>query len=143
MMGINIASTNDTLREKIVTYFGYVEEKFLKSVSATCAKIIIEEKFGDICSDRFDMPSLKEMEKVVLYELKRNFDRKVIHIVEQTFPDISDDELDSEIERLEGMYYQEHEKQIKTVTKAAVKELQIRVAGLKKEIRAIKTKYTT
>ncbi len=142
-MGIHIESANDALREKIVTYFGYVEEQFLKGISKTCAKMIIEDQFNEICSNRFEMPAFKEMETVVFEELKRNFDKKVIHIVEQTYPDMSDDELDHEIEKLEERYYHDHEAQINAAVAAALKELKQRVDGLKKEINAIKRKYTT
>ena len=134
---------DDIIAEKVIQYYGYVEEKHIKSLSMTCAKMMVNRYFGDICADKFDALSYEEMEALVIEELESDFEEKVIGFIEQTHPDMSDDDMDAEVTRLEEMYKREHQEQIVAATKTAVKEFNKRLKGLKKEIKSVRYKYTT
>ncbi len=132
----------DILADKIVTYYGYFEEYSLKKIAQTCVKLLISEQYKDLCYDNFQMPSHGEMKDWVREEMKQNFDDKVMPLIERTFPDLGDEELDAEVDRLENMYEQEHGEQLESTTKAALKELRMRVRSLQKELKTLKRKYT-
>jgi len=135
-------TAEDILGSKIVRYYGYFGEYSLKGIAKTCAKLFISEHYRDLCFDNFEFPSEEEMKEWVLEEMKRNFDEKVVPLVEQTYPDLSERELDKEVERLEKKYEKEHSEQLISTTRAALKELRIRVRGLQKELKVLKRKYT-
>lgn len=132
----------DELAKKIVTYYGYFGEHSLKRIAKTCAKLIISEHCRELCFDDFEFPSHGEIKSWVLEEMKQNFEEKVMPIIEQTYPRLSEAELDEEISRLEKKYEKEHKEQLESTTRAAIKELQIRVRGLQKEFKELKRKYT-
>ncbi|WP_207682818.1 hypothetical protein [Desulfonema magnum] len=130
------------LANKIIRYYGYFGEYSLKGIAKTCAKLIISEHYRDLCFDTFQFPNQEEMEKWVLEEMKQHFDEKVVPLIEQTYPDLSEEELEDEVARLERRYQKDHEEQLMSTTKAALKELRIRVRGLQKELKVLKRKYT-
>lgn len=135
-------SAEEVLANKIVTYYGYFGEYSLKGIAKTCAKLIISERYRDLCFDNFDFPTQEEMKEWVLEEMKQNFDEKVVPLIEQTYPDMSEDDIEAEVSELEKKYEKEHEEQLMSTTKAALKELRIRVRALQKELNALKRKYT-
>lgn len=132
----------NALANKIVMYYGYFEEHSLKGIAKTCAKLIISEHYRDICFDSFEFPSHEEMKSWVLEEMKQNFDEKVVPLIEQTYPQLSEAELDNEITRFEKRYEKEHVQQLESTARAALKELRTRVRGLQKELKELKRKYT-
>ncbi len=133
---------NDGLADKIVTYFGYFEEYSLKTVAQKCAKLVISEHFKDICYENFELPSLEEMKELVMEELYAHFDEKVTPLIEQTYPNLSDEAFDEKLDMLEKLYAREHEEQLASTANAALKELRVRVKALRKELRLVKKKYT-
>ena len=135
--------TNKILSEKIVRYYGYFEENSLKSIAKTCAKLIINEYFNEICSGYFNIPTLEEVKEWVLDEINQDFDEKIMEAIDNTYPDMSDEEINTEIARLEKIYVKEHEEQLTATSKAAIKELHNRVKALQKEIEVLKKKYTS
>lgn len=130
------------LEDKIVTYFGYFEEYSLKSTAKKVVKLIISEYYRELCYGTFEMLSYEEVEEWVLEEIKDHFEEKVLPLIEETCPDLDDEQLDAMIERLEEKYQQEHRIQLESTTKEALKELKIRVKALLKELATIKRKYT-
>ncbi|MDM8552497.1 hypothetical protein QUF72_20590 [Desulfobacterales bacterium HSG2] len=142
----NNAETEETpenvLANKIVMYYGYFEEHSLKGIAKTCAKLIISEHYRDLCFDNFEFPSHEEMKSWVLEEMKQNFDEKVVPLVEQAYPHLSEAELDNEIARLEKKYEKEHGERLESTARAALKELRVRVRGLQKELKELRRKYT-
>jgi hypothetical protein len=135
-------TSEDALADKIVRYYGYFGEHSLKSIAKTCAKLIISEHYRELCYDNFQFPTQEEMKVWVLDEMKQHFDEKVVPLIEQTYPHLSEEELDAEVARLERRYEKQHEEQLASTTSAALKELRIRVRGLQKELKALKRKYT-
>ncbi|GEM_PF-1929657 len=135
-------SPEEVLANKIVTYYGYFGEYSLKGIAKTCAKLIISERYRDLCFENFDFPTQEEMKDWVLEEMKQNFDEKVVPLIEQTYPNMSEDDIEAEVAKLEKKYEKEHEEQLMSTTKAALKELRIRVRALQKELNALKRKYT-
>ncbi len=128
--------------DKIVTYYGYFEEYSLKNVAKRCVRLIISEYYKDLCYDSFKLPSHEDMKTWILEEMKQSFDEKIMPLIEQTNPDLSDDEIDDEIKKLEILYEKEHKEQLDSAIAAGLKELRIRVKGLQKELKALKRKYT-
>lgn len=139
---MNQKKTDNGITEKIVTYFGYFEEYSLRSIAKTCARLIISEYFTEICNNTFEIPAYDEVRKWVVEEMKQDFDEKVMPLIEQTYPDFTDEELDREAQRLEKEYEKEHQEQVESTTKAAYKELRILVKSLQKELKTLKRKYT-
>lgn len=133
---------SDALSDKIVKYYGYFEEYSLKSVAKRCVRLIIGEYFKDLCYDNFKFLTFEEMREWVLEEMKQNFEEKVVPLIEQTYPDLDEDEFDAKVSQLEKLYEKEHEEQLESTTKAALKELRIRVRALQKEMAVLKRKYT-
>lgn len=142
-MSLKDTITDDALAEKIVRYYGYIEEVSLKNVAKTVAKLIINEYFDSICSGNFKNLTDKEMREWVTEELNQRFDEKVVAAVEQSYPHLSEEEIDAKLASIESLYQKEHEAQVEAVTKAALKEFRSRVVGLQKEVKALKKKYTT
>ncbi len=132
----------DALADKIVRYYGYFEEYSLKSIAKTCVKMIISEYYKDLCYDNFTFLTFDEMREWVLEEMKQNFEEKVVSLIEQTYPDLDEDEFDAKVTQLEKIYEKGHEEQLTSTTKAALKELRIRVRALQKELTVLKRKYT-
>lgn len=133
---------HDALADKIIKYYGYFEEYSLKSIAKTCVKLIISEYYKDLCYDNFRFPTFDEMREWVLDEMKQNFEEKVVSLIEKTYPDLDEDEFDAKMTQLENIYEREHEEQLASMTRAALKELRIRVRALQKELAAVKRKYT-
>lgn len=103
---------------------------------------MINENFGLICSEEYSEPSFEEMQELVLEELRGKFDEKVAAAIAQTYPQLSDEQADAELIRLEKIYRKEHEEQIRATTHAAIKDLKTQVKILQKEVKALKRKYT-
>lgn len=133
---------NDNIEDKIVTYFGYFEEHSLMTIAKTCAKLYISEHFKSICQDTFKFPTFEEMKELVIEEMKHDFDDKVIPVIEQACPDLTDDEIEAKVAELEKMYQNEHDEQVTSTVNAALKELKLRVRMLQKELKTLKRKYT-
>jgi CO dehydrogenase/acetyl-CoA synthase epsilon subunit len=142
-MSLKNTIADDALAEKIVRYYGYTEEVTLKNVAKTVAKLMINEYFDNICSGSFKNLTDEEMREWVTEELNQRFDEKVVAAVEQSYPDLSENEINEKIAAIESLYQKEHETQVEAVTKAASKELRTRVINLQKDVRALKKKYTT
>lgn len=142
-MSLKDTIADDSLAEKIVRYYGYTEEVSLKNVAKTVAKLIINEHFDNICSGSYSNMTDEEMREWVTEELNQRFDEKVVAAVEQSYPHLSEEEIDTKIAAIESLYQKEYEAQVGAVTKAALKELRSRVVGLQKEVKALKKKYTT
>jgi hypothetical protein len=142
-MSLKDTIADDALAEKIVRYYGYTEEVSLKNVAKTVAKLMINEHFDNICSGNFKNLTDEEMREWVIDELNQRFDEKVVAAVEQSYPNLSEEEIDAKLSAIESLYQKEHEAQVAAVTKAAFKELRSRVVGLQKEVKALKKKYTT
>jgi len=134
--------SEEVLSGKIVTYYGYLGEYSLKGIAKTCAKLVISDCYRDLCFDNFEFPSEDEMRELVLEEMRQHFDEKVVPLIEQTYPDFTDEELDAEIGRLEKRYEKEHKEQLSSTVYTAMKELRLRVRGLQKELKSLKRKYT-
>jgi CO dehydrogenase/acetyl-CoA synthase epsilon subunit len=142
-MSLKNTIADDALAEKIVRYYGYTEEVTLKNVAKTVAKLMINEYFDNICSGSFKNITDEEMREWVTEELNQRFDEKVVAAVEQSYPDLSENEINEKIAAIESLYQKEHEAQVEAVTKAALKEFRTRVINLQKDVRALKKKYTT
>ena len=142
MEELQIPKVEDVIAQKIVRYYGYLEENYLKSIAKKSAKLVIGEYFGDICADMFEILSPEEMEEWVLEELNQDFDEKVVGAVERFYPDLSGNELDEKLMQLEKMYIREHQEQLKAATKVAIKELRTRVRALRKDVNLLRRKYT-
>lgn len=142
-MSLKDTIADDALAEKIVRYYGYTEEVSLKNVAKTVAKLTINEYFDSICSGRLKIVSDDEMRQWVVEELNQRFDEKVVAAIEQSYPHLSEDEVDAKLAAIESLYQKEHEAQVAAATKAALKEFRNRVANLHKEVKALKKKYTT
>jgi hypothetical protein len=142
MEELQIPKVEDVIAQKIVRYYGYFEENFLKSIAKKSAKLVLGEYFGDICADMFEILSPEEMEEWVLEELNRDFDEKVVGAVERFYPDLSGNDLDQKLIQLEKMYVREHQEQLKATTKVAIKELRTRVIALRKDVNLLRRKYT-
>lgn len=142
-MSLKDTIADDALAEKIVRYYGYTEEVSLKNVAKTVAKLTINEYFDSICAGRLKSVSDDEMRQWVVEELNRRFDEKVVAAIEQSYPHLSEEEVDAKLAAIESLYQKEHEAQVEAVTKAALKEFRNRVANLQKEVKALKKKYTT
>lgn len=130
------------VREKIIRYYGYLEETALKQVAKKCAKMTFNEHFEIICSGKYDEPSYKEMEDFILEEIWEDFDEKVAEVIQRLFPYLSDDEVDQELLELEKYYREMHAEQIETATRLALKEFRARVSSLQKDLNALRRKYT-
>ncbi len=133
---------DDTLAEKIVRYYGYTEEVSLKNVAKIVVKLMINEYFDNICSGNFKLPTKNEMREWVIEELNRRFDEKVVAAVEKSYPNLSEEEIETKLEAIEKLYEKEHENQVEAVNNAALKELRATVFALQKEVRDLKKKYT-
>jgi hypothetical protein len=142
-MSLKDTIADDALAEKIVRYYGYTEEGSLKNVAKTVAKLMINEYFDNICSGNFKNLTDQEMREWVTEELNQRFDEKVVAAVEQSYPHLSENEIDTKLAAIESLYRKEHEAQVEAVTKAALKELRSRVMNLQKEVKILKKKYTT
>ncbi len=142
-MSLKDTIADDALAEKIVRYYGYTEEVSLKNVAKTVAKLTINEYFDSICAGRLKNVSDDEMRQWVVEELNQRFDEKVVAAIEQSYPHLSEEEVDAKLAAIESLYQKEHEAQVEAVTKAALKEFRNRVANLQKEVKALKKKYTT
>lgn len=103
---------------------------------------MINENFGMICSGDYAEPSFEEMQELVLEELHGNFDKKVAAAIDRTCPNLSDEQADAELIRLEKLYRKEHEEQIRATTLAAIMDLRMQVKNLQKEIKSLRRKYT-
>ncbi len=132
---------DDVLTEKIVTYYGYFNEKYLKKISRTCATLFIREYFEEICSNNFVMPSEAQMQDCVLDEMARNFDDKVVGAIELAYPDLDEEELEEMLIRVEKMYQKDHQEQLRATSRACIKELGILIKSLKKDLQELKEKY--
>ncbi|MFO8086082.1 MAG: hypothetical protein R6U27_17365 [Desulfobacterales bacterium] len=142
-MSLKDTIADDALAEKIVRYYGYTEEVSLKNVAKTVAKLMINEYFDSICTGKFKGVTDDEMKEWVIEELNQRFDEKVVAAVEQSYPHLSEEEVDAKLAAIETLYQKEHEAQVEAVTKAAFKEFRYRFVNLQKEIKALKKKYTT
>ena len=142
-MSLKDTIADDSLAEKIVRYYGYTEEVSLKNVAKTVAKLMINEFFDNICAGKFKSVTDAEMREWVVEELNQRFDEKVVAAVEQSYPHLSEEEIDSKVAAIELLYQKEHEAQVEAVTKAAYKEFRNRVVNLQKEVKALKKKYTS
>jgi hypothetical protein len=142
-MSLKDTIADDALAEKIVRYYGYTEEVSLKNVAKTVAKLTINEYFDSICAGRLKNVSDDEMRQWVVEELNQRFDEKVVAAIEQSYPHLSEEEVDAKLAAIESLYQKEHEAQVEAVTKAALKEFRNRVGNLQKEVKALKKKYTT
>lgn len=127
---------------QIVQYFAYFEESSLKGIAKKCSRMIVNENFGAICSEDFTEPSFEEMEELVLEELRGIFDEKVAAAIARSCPHLSDEQADAELIRLEAIYRKEHAEQIRATAYAALTDLRTRVKNLKKEVKALRRKYT-
>lgn len=134
-------TTDEVLANKIVAYFGYFQEYSLKRIASKCAKLVISEHYRELCYENFKLPAYEEMEEWVLEELKESFDEKVTPLIEQTYPDWTEEEIEKEISRLENVFAEEYEEQLRSTTNAALKELRIRAKEIQKELNAVKRKY--
>lgn len=130
------------ITEQIVSYFGYFEETSLKQIATRCVKMVISDCFSDLCADNFQLPSFEEMSNRVLDEMRQHFDEKVVPLIEETYPEWTDEELETEIDRLEKMYQKEYQEQLDSITNAALKDLRIRTKAIQKDLKAVKRKYT-
>jgi hypothetical protein len=139
-MSLKDTIEDDALAEQIVRYYGYAEEVYL---TKTVAKLVINEYFHTICSGKFKNVSEDEIRECVVEELNRRFDEKVVPAVEQTYPNLSEDEIEAKLATIEKLYHKEHINQVEAVTKEALKELKNLVGKLQKDVAAIKKKYTT
>ena len=142
-MSLKDTIADDALAEKIVRYYGYTEEVSLKNVAKTVAKLMINEYFDTICSGKFKSVTDDEMREWVVEELNRRFDEKVVEAVEQAYPHLSEEEIDAKVAAIEKLYQKEHENQVEGATKAALKEFRSRIAGLQKDVKTLKKKYTS
>jgi hypothetical protein len=142
-MSLKDTIADDALAEKIVRYYGYTEEGSLKHVAKTVAKLMINEYFDNICSGNLKNLTDEEMREWVTEELNQRFDEKVVAAVEQSYPHLSENEIDAKVAAIESLYRKEHEAQVEAVTKAAFKEFRSRVMNLQKEVKILKKKYTT
>lgn len=142
-MSLKDTIADDALAEKIVRYYGYTEEVSLKNVAKTVAKLTINEYFDSICAGRLKNVSDDEMRQWVVEELNQRFDEKVVAAIEQSYPHLSEEEVDAKLAAIESLYQKEHEAQVEAATKAALKEFRNRVGNLQKEVKALKKKYTT
>lgn len=135
-------SDEEILTEKIITYYGYYEENFLKSIAKTSVKLLISEKFKELCYGTFEFPDFEGMKIWVVEEMKQNFDDKVLPLIEETFPDLDDEGLDLKIIELEKQYEIHHQQQLDSIVKATLKELKVCVRELQKDLKTLKRKYT-
>ncbi|MBF0224517.1 MAG: hypothetical protein HQK76_03595 [Desulfobacterales bacterium] len=142
-MDIKDPTEEEIIAEKIITASGYFEENSYRNIAKTCAKLMVSEKFDAICAGIFKLPPIEEMEQLVLEEISRSFEERVLATIEQLFPNLTDEEVNEQMNKLEKMYAQEQADQKTASAKAAIKEVKIRVIGLQKEIKALKQKYTT
>ncbi|MBF0120622.1 MAG: hypothetical protein HQK79_17480 [Desulfobacterales bacterium] len=131
----------DIIAEKIIKYYDYFEENSITTISKKCAKYIINEYFEDICSNNFEMPSSEIVEEWVLEEVKHQFDEKVVEIIENTCPSMTEDEIDEQITKLEKMYERENKKQISAAANLAIKELKSRIKSLQKDLIELRKKH--
>ncbi|MBF0395423.1 MAG: hypothetical protein HQK78_01505 [Desulfobacterales bacterium] len=131
----------DIIAEKIVKYYDYFEENSITTISKKCAKYIVNEYFEDICSNNFEIPSSEVIEEWVLEEVKHQFDEKVVEIIENTCPSMTEDEIDEQITKLEKMYERENKKQISAAANLASKELKSRIKSLQKDLIELRKKY--
>ncbi len=131
----------ELLADKIVIDYSYFEEYTLKKIAERCVKLVISEHYKDLCYDNFNIPSYEEMRELILEEMKQNFDEKVMPLIEKAYPDKNDEELDAEISRIETIYEKQHEEKLESTTRAALKELKIKVRKLQKELKELKRKY--
>lgn len=130
------------LGNQIIQYFAYFEESSLKGIAKKCSRLMINENFGLICSEDYAEPSFEEMQELILEELRGNFDEKVAAAIARNYPQLSDEQADAELIRLEKLYRKEHEEQIRATTHAAIKDLKAQVKSLQKEVKTLKRKYT-
>jgi CO dehydrogenase/acetyl-CoA synthase epsilon subunit len=119
-MSLKDTIADDALAEKIVRYYGYTEEGSLKHVAKTVAKLMINEYFDNICSGNFKNLTDEEMREWVTEELNQRFDEKVVAAVEQSYPHLSESEIDAKVAAIESLYRKEHEAQVEAVTKARI-----------------------
>ncbi|MCP4109802.1 MAG: hypothetical protein GY749_30510 [Desulfobacteraceae bacterium] len=131
----------ELLADKIVMHYSCFEDDTLKKTAERCAKLIISEHYKDLCYDNFKIPSYEEMKEWVLEDMRHSFDEKVMPLIEQAYPDMDDEELDAEISKLEAIYETQHEEKLESTTRAALKELKIKVRKLQKELKELKRKY--
>ncbi len=130
------------IREKIIRYYGYLEENTMKQMALKCSKMTFNEHFEIICSGKHEEPTYKEMEDFMLEEIWDDFDEKVAEVIQRVFPYLSEDEVDLELLELEKSYKDMHAEQIETATRMALKDFRSRVNGLRKDLQALRRKYT-
>ena len=121
---------------------GYFEENSLKRIAKTCTKLMISEKFDDICQGNFDLPSSEEIEECVIEEMRQTFDEKVVAAVEAAFPDMDEDDMEKYLAEIETSYRQLHDEKLRAAVTSVSKELNAQVRSIQEEIRELKRKYT-
>ena len=130
------------VKEKIIRYYGYLEEVTLKQIAKKCAKMTFNEHFEIICSGKYEEPTASEMEDFILEEIWDDFDEKVSVVIQRLFPYLSEDDMDRELLELEKYYKEMHTEQITAATQVALKDFRARVNGLQKDLQALRRKYT-
>lgn len=132
---------DEVLVDSILTYSGHFEEHSLKRIANRCVRTVIGDRFGDLCDESFDLPSLDQMREWVVDEMKQYFEDQIMPIIERRHPDLTEEELDSHLDRFYDAFEAEYAEQIDSTTQAAIRELRVRVKAVQKELTAVKRKY--
>ncbi len=128
--------------DSILNDCGYFEENSLKRIAKTCTKLMISEKFDDICQGNFDLPTSEEIEECVIEEMRQTFDEKVVAAVESAFPDMDEDDMEKYLAEIENSYRKLHDEKLRSAVTSVSRELQVQVQSIQEEIRELKRKYT-
>ncbi len=132
----------NSVADQLLTGYGFIDEETMSAIVRKCVRIEIGERFENICRDQFEPPTFEKMKALILEEVQAHFDEKVVPAVERTYPEIGDEDLDAELDRLEKKYLNSLKKEIAVACRTAMEEIVNQVNELKRELKTLKKKYT-
>ena len=113
-------------------------------IAKECAREILNLKFEEIVTGKFEMPSTDEMKEKIADKVPYEFDPS--DFMEKGPLDLDgldDDVLKEALAKSESIYHKFHEAQTQVIAKAIKKVCDTLSEKLKKEIHEIKNKYLT
>lgn len=111
-------------------------------IAKECAREILNLKFEEIITGKFEMPSTDEMKEKIADKVPYEFDPS--DFIEKGPIDLSgldDDVLKEALDRSESIYHKFRDAQTQVIAKASKKVCDTLSESLKKEIHEIKNKY--
>jgi hypothetical protein len=102
-----------------------------------CAQQIIKAHFNDILTDKFQIPSLTEMENNIYRNIDFNFDEySELKRIERSHPEWSSRHISDELERRKMKYVQIFQVNLRRAAEDALNELEALIQSLKDTLKA-------